>query len=103
MDQILFGWHGKVSLELMAMGRPVVCYLNDEWVTRYRPDLPIINANPHNLVEVLRKTIEDDALRERLSREGVEYVQRYHDVERIMDQCLEIYASCGAGCSKRGQ
>jgi len=102
VDQILFGWHGKVSLELMAMGKPVICYLDHDLVSRYRPDLPIINANPHNLVDVIRKTMADDALRERLSREGAEYVRRYHDVERIMDQCLEIYTSCGATRSQHG-
>ena len=99
IDQMLYGWHGKVSLELMAMGRPVICYLDEDLVTRYRPDLPIVNANPRDLVEKLRWLCADGAARERISREGIDYVRRYHDTERVIDQCLEIYAKCGAPAS----
>jgi glycosyltransferase involved in cell wall biosynthesis len=99
IDQMLYGWHGKVSLELMAMGRPVICYLDEQLVSRYRPDLPIVNANPGNLVEKLRWLCQDEAARERISCEGIDYVRRYHDAERVMDQCLQLYAKCGAPVS----
>ena len=99
IDQMLYGWHGKVSLELMAMGRPVICYLDEDLVTRYRQDLPIVNANPVNLVDKLRWLCGDAAARERISCEGIDYVRRYHDSERVIDQCLEIYKNCGAAVS----
>jgi hypothetical protein len=45
VDQVIYGWYGKVSVELMAAGRPAVCFINDELLP-HRADMPIVNANP---------------------------------------------------------
>jgi glycosyltransferase involved in cell wall biosynthesis len=90
VDQVLYGWYGKVSIELMALGRPVICYIDDQWHP-YRPDLPIVNANPKTLVEQLLRLIKDANLRKELGEAGQAYVARYHDVRVIIDQCLDIY------------
>ena len=99
IDQMLYGWHGKVSLELMAMGRPVICYLDEELVTKYRPDIPIVNANPCTLVDQIKALCINCDRRRELSEAGIDYVRRYHDAERVIDQCLQIYS--GSGASER--
>ena len=90
IDQVLYGWHGKFSAELMALGKPVVCYLDDELV-KCRPDLPIVNANPSNLTEKLRELVENAQLRQDLAQRGQVYASKYHDVRSIVDECLRIY------------
>lgn len=90
IDQVIYGWYGKVSVELMATGRPAVCFINDE-LRSYRPDMPIVNANASNLKDALRPLVVDAALRSRIGEAGVAYVRRYHDVRSIMDQCLDLY------------
>lgn len=90
VDQVLYGWYGKVSIELMLMGRPVLCYINDDLV-KYRPDMPIVNANPKNLTEKLRELVMNRQLRKELGARGTEYVAKYHDVRVIIDQCLKLY------------
>jgi hypothetical protein len=35
----------KVSVELMALGKPVLCYIDPD-LMQYRPDLPIVNVTP---------------------------------------------------------
>jgi hypothetical protein len=90
IDQVLYGWYGKVSIELMALGKPVITYINDDLFS-YRSDMPIVNANPHNLSEKLKELIDNHQLRRELGERGIEYVQRYHDVKAIIDQCLEFY------------
>lgn len=90
IDQVLYGWYGKVSIELMALGKPVICYINDDLV-QYRPDAPIVNANPCNLTEKLKDLIDSSELRRTLGKQGIGYVQRYHDVKTIIDQCLTLY------------
>lgn len=90
VDQVLYGWYGKVSIELMALGKPVVCYIAPEWHP-YRPDMPIVNGHPQNLTEELRRLVEDASLRCELGRKGQAYVRQHHGVKTIVDQCLQLY------------
>ncbi len=66
VDQLLCGWYGALSAELMALGKPVICYLR-EADFKYLPadivqNLPILNANPETITNVLRDVL-------RMSRE----------------------------------
>lgn len=98
IDQVLYGWYGKVSIELMALGKPVICYIDPELLD-YRRDMPIVSANPTGLVAALQVLCDHPERRVHLGRAGVEYVQRYHDVRSIIDQCLALYAEAGACAS----
>src|SRR5690606_570959 len=60
IDQVLYGWHGKVSVELMALGKPVVCYIDPE-LLKYRPELPIVSATPTTLTSELEKLIANES------------------------------------------
>lgn len=90
IDQVLYGWHGKVSVELMALGKPVVCNINPEY-KKYRPDLPIVHGDPGNLYSVLKELINDKELRIKIGKESEDYVAKYHDVEKEIDRLLDLY------------
>lgn len=90
VDQLLYGWHGKVSCELMAMRKPVVCFINPEY-GKYRSDLPIVNATPKTIEFELEKLILSKDLRVDIGESGFEYVKRYHDVEVVVDELFELY------------
>jgi glycosyltransferase involved in cell wall biosynthesis len=90
IDQVLYGWHGKVSVELMALGKPVICNIDPE-LRKFRSDLPIVHGDPSNLKQVIKALASDKDLRYRLGLEGISYVQRNHDVERIVDELLDLY------------
>ncbi len=90
VDQVLYGWYGKVSIELMALGKPVITYINPEWLPHCQ-DMPIVNAHPRELTVKLQELIESSQLRHSLGQAGQSYVQKNHDVKVIIDQCLQIY------------
>jgi len=90
IDQVLYGWHGKVSVELMALGKPVICNINEVY-RKYRPDLPIMHGDPRNLEAVVELLVKDIRLRTELGRKSREYVARYHDVEVVTDELLKLY------------
>lgn len=90
IDRVLDGWYGNISIELMALGKPVVAYIDPE-LRRHRPDLPIVSATPTDLAEKLKPLIRDQALRRQLGQQGRAYVEKWHDVNVIADQLLEIY------------
>lgn len=90
VDQVLYGWHGKVSVELMALGKPVVCNIDAD-LRKYRPDLPIIHGAPENLEAVLEDLILNPDKRKDLGLKSRAFAARYHDVEVVVDELLDIY------------
>lgn len=90
IDQVLYGWHGKVSVELMALGKPVLCYIDPD-LLKYRTDLPIVNVTPATLVNELEKLILNKDLRETIGAKSQQYAAAHHDVEGVVDDLLSSY------------
>lgn len=90
IDQVLYGWHGKVSVELMSLGKPVVCNIA-ETLRQYRPDLPIVHGSPENLEFVLEDLVLDKKKRIDLGEKSVRYANQYHDVHKNVDHLLSLY------------
>jgi len=93
VDQFVFGAHGLASLEAMAYGKPVVCYIKPSMVNQYPEDLPIVNATQDNLPDILARLLEDGQLRYELGQKGRAYVEKYHDSHILTKQLVEIYKS----------
>ena len=96
IDQLYAGWYGLFAIESMALGKPVITFLHDAAVERSAAALgvkvPIVSATPESLVEQLRPLVESPELRHRIGAESRAYVERVHDVERMTDSLLDIYA-----------
>lgn len=90
IDQVLYGWHGKVSVEIMALGRPVICNIDPE-LRKYRPTLPIVHASPENLEDVIQSLVIDAERRRELGRRSIEYATQFHNVDNVVDELLDLY------------
>jgi hypothetical protein len=92
-DQFLLGWYAMFAIEAMALGKPVLCYLNE----RFRPyhpewqELPIVNAAPDMLEGELRKLVLDPERRRVLGAQGPEYVRRHHSLEAVGATLDEVH------------
>src|SRR5262249_25306970 len=96
VDQLNAGWHGVFALEAMALGKPVVAHLDPEIVERsaagFGTRLPIVPATKDDLAESLVPLVESPALRRELGARSRAYVEQVHDIDRIADLLLAIYA-----------
>jgi glycosyltransferase involved in cell wall biosynthesis len=96
LDQLNAGWYGMLAIEAMALGKPVVTFLHEEATRRteeaFRTRVPIVRAAKENLAETLRPLAESAAERRRIGAEGRAYVEQVHDLERVADRLLELYA-----------
>ena len=96
VDQLNAGWYGVFAIEAMALGKPVVTYLRDEPVRKTEEALgvriPIVSASKDDLAERLRPLVESPAERRRIGAESRAYVERVHDLERVTDRLLDLYA-----------
>jgi len=91
IDQILCGTYGNVSVEAMAMGKAVICYIRPDLIKMYPRTLPIISANPDNLYDQLKILIEDPDKCYKLGEEGVKYVEKYHEGSKVVKELISIY------------
>jgi glycosyltransferase involved in cell wall biosynthesis len=96
LDQLNAGWYGLFAIECMALGKPVVTFLHEEAVARteaaFGTRVPIVSATKDDLAAQLRPLVESVEERRRVGAAGRAYVERVHDVERMTDRLLDIYA-----------
>ena len=90
IDQIIYGWHGTISAEAMALGTPVLCYIRED-LEKYAKELPIFRSSKSQLSSRLLILINNFTLRKKLSHEGKKYVEREHDAPVIAKKILEHY------------
>jgi O-antigen/teichoic acid export membrane protein/glycosyltransferase involved in cell wall biosynthesis len=95
VDQLNAGWHGVFALEAMALGKPVVAYLDEEAVERsaeaFGLRLPIIPTTKQTVADSLRPLIESPALRREIGEESRHYVEQVHDIGVIAERLRDIY------------
>ena len=78
IDQLILGTYGVLSIESMALGKPVITNISDGMKSVFPEELPVVNANIYNLKEKVEELIQNKALRHELGVRGREYVETYH-------------------------
>jgi hypothetical protein len=96
VDQLNSGWYGLFAIECMALGKPVVGYLHEDGVRRteeaYGVRVPIVSTTKEELRATLEPLVGSAAERRRLGEASRAYVERVHDLERVADRLLDLYA-----------
>ena len=96
VDQLNAGWYGLFAIECMALGKPVVTFLHEEAVERTERELgtkvPIVRATKDTLRAQLEPLVASAAERRRIGAESRTYVEQVHDLERVADRLLALYA-----------
>jgi hypothetical protein len=79
IDQLLLGSYGVLACEAMALGRVVIGSVDASVRTRVGAHVPVLDATPDTLTDVLREVLADrDAARER-AQAGRAFVEQVHD------------------------
>jgi glycosyltransferase involved in cell wall biosynthesis len=96
VDQLNAGWYGVFAIEAMALGKPVVTFLHEEAVRRteeaFGIDVPIVGASKETLVDALRPLVSSLDERRRVGAASRAFAEEVHDLERMTDRLLALYA-----------
>ncbi len=97
VDQLNAGWYGLFAIECMALGKPVVTFLHEEARRGGRSTssdvrVPIVSATKDDLRARLEPLVADAAERRRIGEASRAYVEQVHDLERVADRLLALYA-----------
>ncbi|MDQ6418343.1 glycosyltransferase family 4 protein [Paenibacillus sp. LHD-117] len=91
IDQLTVGTYANLSMEAMAMGKPVICYVRDDLRGVFPADLPIVSANPDTIYDVLKDLLGRPADWMRLGMQGRKFVERHHDPDRVARMLIDVY------------
>ncbi|HVP57703.1 MAG TPA: glycosyltransferase [bacterium] len=86
--------YGVNSLETLSMGIPTLTSFTPEFEA-FLPDHPFIIVNPENLGAKLEQVILDRDLRRRKAQEGRQFVEKYHQAEKVVRSIYAIYKELG--------
>jgi hypothetical protein len=96
IDQLVVGWYGGLAVELMAMAKPVICFIRQDDLafipTGMREELPIIRASHLDLYQVLKEWLT--VRRHQLGQQGERsrgFVERWHDPHQIASAVIRDY------------
>jgi len=91
VDQLRIGWYGVLAVEGMALGKAVVSYIREDLVDGFDEDLPVQNATPDTIKDVLRELIQYPELRSRVAERGYNYCHHNHDSTLVAQACAGLY------------
>jgi glycosyltransferase involved in cell wall biosynthesis len=90
-DQFIMGAFGVFALEGLALGKPVLTYLDEEHLRRPVFNHPIVNTTPENLERVLAVMLTVPELRHRIGAASRASVERYQSFEALAEVWRRIY------------
>ncbi len=85
IDQLALGEYGVAAVEAMAAGRVVVANVADRVRSRIGEDLPIVQATPATLEDVIRDIAERRETYRATALRGFEYARAIHDGRRSVE------------------
>ena len=95
IDQVLSGWYGGFAVEMMAMGKPVACYLRDLDMpfvpSALLADLPILRLHPDRLVDDLGSILAASSTWDSIGQRSRSFVERWHNPNTIAQRMLAAY------------
>jgi len=95
VDQLLAGWYGGFAVECMAMGKPVIAYIRESDLCNIpagmKQNLPLINAEPDTLYDVLKRISENKASLAETARQSRAYVEKWHNRSAIARDIAHDY------------
>jgi hypothetical protein len=83
---------GKFELEAIALGKPPIAYVSDELYEKYKA--PIYKTSKDTSEQDLESLLVYNTERERLVKEGPDYIEKYHSVECVIQTVQKYYATC---------
>jgi glycosyltransferase involved in cell wall biosynthesis len=100
-DQFCMGSFGLFAVEGLALGKPVLTYLDQETLGDPVFDLPLLNAHQDNLDAVLAVLLQVGELRARLGRAGRSAVERYQSIPALAEVWGRLLAHVWRGAPLR--
>jgi hypothetical protein len=100
VDQLLAGWYGGFAVEMMALGKPVACYLRANDLQHVPPamrhELPLKRIEVPSLEADLEALLHRRSEWPRWGRDSHAFVHRWHHPRRIAKAMVRAYTQANS-------
>lgn len=88
IDQMCIGWYGMQAVEAMAMGKPVLCYLNPDHTEKYMPrgQTGMTACHHRDIAKTLSKFCDDRSHLAAQSKAARDFAISFHNPKSIAAQ-----------------
>ncbi|MDQ6418342.1 glycosyltransferase [Paenibacillus sp. LHD-117] len=91
IDQLRIGTYANLSMEAMAMGKPVICYIREDLRHTFPGELPIVSANPDTIYRELKSLLERPGDWKDIGMKGRNYAEQFHSYDYVGKLLVETY------------
>ncbi len=91
VDQLIVGEYGVASVEAMALGKPVICFIKPSLRPYYPAHFPVISADPDTVGDVLRDLMHDGPRRHATGEASRAWAEERHDARKVVAKLAEYY------------
>jgi glycosyltransferase involved in cell wall biosynthesis len=87
IDQFVFPAMGGITFEALAMGRPVISYLDAQQLGTFFGEAPPIHncSTAEDIAKAMHSVIYDAKANIKLGQDAQNWVRKYHSSERVLD------------------
>lgn len=96
VDELRVGSYGVTAIEALASGKPTMTFIREDITNQFPPELPFVNTNPDTIYDNLKYLILNPAKRVEIGKKSREYVEKYHDVNVVVEDMIKLYREFGA-------
>jgi hypothetical protein len=90
IDQLHLGWYGVFSIEMLSIGIPIMCYINDDIANSFieGDEIPIFKTSATNIKNDIRKYVAHIKKKQgAFSRNQIkQYLKKYHSQESLKNK-----------------
>ena len=80
------------------LGKPVICFLCPAWlesvrreIPEYVDELPVVNATPDSVYDILKDLIEDAGKRAEIGRRSRAFAEKWHASDRAAEHFDRLF------------
>lgn len=102
LDQLVIGWYAMFAIEAMALGKPVICYLDPQLIDFYEfsgllksEEIPILSATPKTIKQLIYDIYTGKQPLRPTAMKGRPYLVKYHSTSVIGAKFAEINKKMG--------
>lgn len=96
IDQLYIGWYGNFSVEMMALGLPVLVNISEDLEQHIKENnIPIINVSENTLENVLLAMYDNQDDFSEIGKKSKLFASKFHSEEEIGLRLKKVYKSIG--------
>jgi len=94
-DQFGLASFGLIGLEVLKLGKPLLCYINEEeYKQEYGEKPPVLSSqNSDEILKMMKEVIDDSSRYNEISDKSLKWYKKYHNEDVLIEKYIKLIKS----------